>query len=389
MKMHLTEGQIRAYQDGELPESKQKWVRAHLVECARCQSQADEIAARSERVGRHMSILAPAKQPMPARVARARLDARITENTEKERTMWHKLFRGRYRPAWAALAVIAVLAISMSFPQVRAIASRFLELFRVERITAVQVGIDLGELPGEMEELFTALQPLLGDQIRVEELVEPVEVQDAAEASALAGFPVRLPAGLGGPRRMIHQPAKTVHFVIERDRWQALLDEMGYDDFVIPESADGSQVTIHIPDTVAALYGECAPVEDEEMRLREQPEDCTILVQSHNPSVEVPPELDLNRMGEIFLEVLGMSPEDAAEFSSRVDWLTTLVIPVPQGAAYHNVPNVDGVSGIALEDPTAAGASRYTLVWLKDGLLYGLAGVADIGEATRVANSLR
>ena len=379
--MHPTEGEIRAYQDGELPEPNQEQVRSHLAGCARCQRQAGEMVAQSERVHRHLSILAPVQEPALAPAARAQLQARIAE---KERTMRHRLFQARYRPLWAAAAAIVVLAVSLSFPQVQAMASRLLQLFRVERITAVQVGLGVDEVPVELKGYLTKLEALLGSQVQLEGLLEPVEVQDVAEASALAGFPVRLPTGLEGAPRLTCQQARTVRLTIERDRWQTLLNEMGYGDFVLPESVDGSEVTIQIPDLVAATYGQCGPGEDEGTR----PGDCIALVQSRNPTIEVPPELDVKRIGELFLKVLGMPSEEAADFAGRVDWLTTLVIPVPRDAEYRVVPDVDGVSGILFENPTAKAGSRYTLVWLKDGILYGLMGAADGAEAAAVANSL-
>ena len=79
--------------------------------------------------------------------------------------MWHRIFAGKYRPAWAAFILITVLAITMSFPQVRAIATSFLGLFRVEQIEAVEVGISLDDLPSEMEQHFVALDNLLADQL--------------------------------------------------------------------------------------------------------------------------------------------------------------------------------------------------------------------------------
>jgi hypothetical protein len=377
--MHPTEGEMRAYQDGELPEPQRAEVRSHLVECARCRQQAGEMAARSERVHCQLSILSPVQEVLPAHAARARLRLKTAQ---KERTMLHRLFRARYRPLWAAAVSVAVLAVSLSFPQVRAAAGRLLQLFRVERITPVQVGLGIDEVPGEVEGYLAKLEALLGSQIEFDGLLEPVQVPDVEQAGALVGFPVRLPAALEGAPRLTCQQARTVRLTIERNRWQALLNEMGYGDFVLPQSVDGGTVTIQIPDMVAAMYGGFAAGETP------RDSDGIVLIQSRNPSIEVPPELDINRMGEIFLEALDVPSAEAAELAGRVDWLTTLVIPVPQGAEYRVIPGVDGVSGILFDDPSAKARSRYTLVWLKDGILYGLIGASDADEATAVANSL-
>jgi hypothetical protein len=116
--------------------------------------------------------------------------------------------------------------------------------------------------------------------------------------------------------------------------------------------------------------------------------DCTILMQSETPTIESPPGIDINAAGQIMLQVLGMSEEEAADFTSRVDWATTLVVPVPEGAEYRNV-KVDGVDGVLLEDTYAGGNARYTLLWVKDGMLYALTGDGSRYEAPPIANSMK
>ena len=115
------------------------------------------------------------------------------------------------------------------------------------------------------------------------------------------------------------------------------------------------------------------------------------LVQARSPTVDVPQELDLNSLGEIFMQVLGMSAEEAAQFSEKVDWLTTLVLPIPADAQYEEIANVDGVPGILVKDPYGKDMdmARYTLVWIKSGILHGLMGIDDPGHALTVADSLK
>jgi hypothetical protein len=164
--------------------------------------------------------------------------------------------------------------------------------------------------------------------------------------------------------------------IIDRDQWQAIIESMGYD-FEIPESADGAEVKFTIPNAVAIGFGNCEinPAKEIESGTahRAAPSDCTILLQSETPEIEAPPGLDINQAGQTMLQIMGMSPEEAAEFSKRVDWATTLVVPVPQGADYRNVV-VDGVEGVILEDIYEDGNARFTMLWVKDGMFYALSG---------------
>jgi len=304
--------------------------------------------------------------------------------------MWTRFFARKYRPVWTALVLIAVLAVSLSFPQVRAAATSFLGLFRVEQIEAVQVGISLEDLSTEMESQFVAIDNLIGDQIVVDQSGDPVEVQDFAEAEALAGFDLRLPVELAEvERQILFQPAVTAHFTIDRDRWLALLENMDYGaDFSIPEAADGAEVRFNLPNSIVTGFGDCETNPANEIEAEADLGDCLILLQSQQPTIEAPPGLDINQAGQLMLQILGMSAEDAAAFSQRVDWATTLVVPVPSDASYRNV-TVDGVAGVLLEEESYnSGNAYFTLLWVKDGMFYALTGYGERYSPVRIANSM-
>lgn len=386
--MHLTDGELKTYIDEETSEVQGERFSAHLADCLECRQRLEAISARGGKVEDYLSSLAPGsgEEALSTSAARARLQARILG--EKEVTnMWKKLFSRKYRPAWVVVTLILVLVVAFSFPQVQAIANSFLGLFRVEQIKAVEVGISLDEMPDEMERHFMAFEELMSSELfEVEQEEESFDVTDAAEASQATGYAVRLPANLDGERRINFQPAATIRFTIDRSLWQAIIDELGYD-FELPRSTDGKRVVVSVPPSTTTFYGHCASTSgDIQAGLEEGLADCTILTQMPSPSIEAPPGLDVNQIGQIFMEVLGMSPEEAARFSQNTEWSTTLVIPVPDGAKYREV-KVDGVSGTLFEDPHGK-KSRYTLMWIKEGMLYALAGDSRISEVLDIANSL-
>jgi hypothetical protein len=384
--MHVDEGTLRALVDGELSKSEETRVREHLETCDRCQGIIEELTIRAERVHDSMASLDSSVTSTSPIIIRQRLQRRIDQ---KEKSMLRRLFQRKYRLAWATALVVMVLGISMLFPQVRVLAGRLLSLFRVEQIQAVEVGFTTEMLPDYMERYYQSFETLLGDQIDIEELIEPRDVQNANEASSLAGFSVRVPTELEGEPRIAYQPAKTVRYKLDRDLLQSVLDELGYGDVVIPENVDGEEVTVHIPDIVAVMFGDCDTEEGEHQSQGTQEETCMVLIQARSPTVDIPPELDLNRLGEVFLQMLGMSAEDASQFSENVDWLTTLVLPIPEDAQYEDIPSVDGVPGVLVKDPIGENMARYTLLWVKSGILHGLIGVDDPDRALSVADSLK
>ena len=302
--------------------------------------------------------------------------------------MWQKITQPKFRGAWAAVITITLLAISLSFPQIRAIANTFLGLFRVEQVEAVSIGIDLADLPAELEQNFTALDAILGNDMFVESVSEPVELGTIGEAQSYLDFPVRFPEQLTSEPILLYQPASTIGLTIDQPRWQLLLDELGYDDFNIPKAMDGETITFNIPDTLMSAYGDCEVNQAMEVVQADASADCTVLLQSETPSIEAPAGLDINLAGQIVLQALGMSAEDAEAFSARIDWSTTLVVPVPRDANYRDV-RVDGVEGILLNDFYTEGPPVYTLLWVKDGIFYALTGPGSGGQAIQLADSLK
>ena len=199
---------------------------------------------------------------------------------------------------------------------------------------------------------------------------------------------------------------QTVIERIERDPKfaKALLDEAGRGDLVLPKEVDGADVSVTIPSSVSIAYGTCPEPSSESEAERERERemetsgpreelyaDCIIFAQIPSPEVSAPASLDLARLAQIGLEFTGMSPEEAAEFTSTVDWTSTLVVPIPQDAAsYEQVP-VDGVTGALIERTIEDGddAPRFALFWVKDGILYTIGGLGgDAQTALEIANSL-
>ncbi len=331
-----------------------------------------------------LELLTPNSTP-PVQVARIRMDSLIAT---KEIIMWQKVFASKYRAVWAALMVVALMAVLLSFPQVRVIANSFLGLFRVEQIEPVDVGIRLDNLPNELEPHFIALDNLIADQVFVDKEIQPIPVQNISDASEMAGFQARRVTYPEGDTVILFQDASSVRFVINRERWQALLDGMGYDDFVLPESADGKEIKFNLPKAVITAIGDCEFNEINEVKLGSpETKNCTILMQSEIPTIEAPPGIDINRAGQILLQTLGMSEADAKEFSTTVNWATTLVVPVPSDVDYRKT-SVEGVDATFLEDRYDGGKSVYTLLWIKDGLLHALIGDGTLSDALRSVKSL-
>ncbi len=390
--MHLTEGLIRAYLDNEMAAPQKEQARSHLASCPQCQKLAEQVAGQARQVSARLSMIDdPHLQSLRPNTAHARLQARIAE--KEKITMRQKIFSSRYRPVWVAIGLVLILATALAFPPVRAIANSFLGLFRVQQFTVVQV--NPGNLPEQLGS-STQLEQMFTDNVVVEEHGEPQDAASRDEASQLAGIPVRLPTRWDSQPALKVTPGGEIAFNVDLQLTRALLEEIGRSDIQLPDELDGATVQVSVASGVTAMYGDCEFDPEQARQHGFDPDDpslprlpdCTTFMQMPSPTITAPPGLDIPKIGEAYLQLMGMSPEEAASFAQTVDWSTTLVIPIPRyGTTYREVP-IDGVNGTLIVQESEDRADQYLMVWVKDGILYSITGPGDGSSALRLANSL-
>lgn len=293
-----------------------------------------------------------------------------------------------------ASAAVLILALVLAFPGTRALAGELLNLFRVQQVTVIPVdftGLEQLTGDGTLGNQFTQL--ISQSMEMTKKPGDPVQAASAEEASKLAGFSLRLPQGMS-PSQINVTEAAAFTFIVDRTKAQALLDEAGRGDLVLPESVDGARISVKVPASVSVGYGTCPKPEigeskqsDSRIPGRRYP-DCVILAQIPSPTVDAPADVDVAQMARLGLEFTGMSPEEAAAFTDSVDWASTLVIPIPKNAAINKQVEVDGVTGTLIQRPADDGP-QFALLWVKDGIVYAISGLGtNTQQAIDMANSL-
>lgn len=298
-------------------------------------------------------------------------------NSPRLKSLWTA-----HRLLWGSLAALLIFAFLLSLEPVRAAAGEILGMFRVRKFAVVSFDPNQVQLNGEA---FSAnINQLLSDKVTVlKEPGPPQSVASAAEASALAGIPVRLPTTLPGggdaqPDIRV-EDGMAAQIVVDRARAQALLDLAGLSDVQLPQALDGATVTIEVPPVVIAQYE----------RPQIGPSGAFVLTQLRSPTVNLPPGVNLAQLGEAGLRLLGLSPEEARQFSRNIDWSSTLVIPLPMDIAAFRDVSVDGVNGVLITERSTSYAPHYILLWQKNGVVYSLAGQGNAEDMLAVANSLQ
>jgi hypothetical protein len=395
MDGHISHANLRTYLDRELPAAEQALTEQHLAGCPDCRVRLQAVSERAALVGARLSSLAP--NPVEGPRSAAVVLSQVKQKQQKEKVPMFKSLLGK-RPLWAGVSAIVVLAVAFSFAPVQAWASEFLGLFRVQHVQVLPIDTtQLSSLSNDST-LAKQISQLFSDSVTVtRQPGDPVVEPDAATASQAAGFNVRLlGAGQGTPRLTV-TGGTAFELVINRQRAQALLNEAGRSDLQLPASVDGAKVSINIPAGATAAYGDCTPVTSSSKNpvgaLRHgvsMPNaDCTMLAEVPSPTVDTPPDLNIAQLAEIGLQFTGMTAAQAHQFSQSVDWTSTLVIPFPRNAGTYEQVSVDGVNGTLISRLEGGADAHYSLIWVKNGIIYGLAGTGTAQQATTLANSMQ
>ena len=390
MNKHLSDGQLRAALDGELDETGMR----HLEGCSQCQARQLVIQSQTLPVVRGLSFLNEQSQAADPAPQAALSHFYNRSKIRKEISMFKKLFVSPLLRVGLAIALI--LAVVLSVPSTRALAGRFLNLFRVQQVVVVPVDqTGMQQLTGNST-LGKQVSDLISSSVTSQQKPgSPLTVTDAASASQQAGFGVRVPNDLT-PSRISVEGAGSFSLKVDVNKAQALLNEAGRPDLVLPASINGADVSVTIPASVSVAYGTCPDPASldkangpgmNRLAGRQYP-DCVILAEIPTPTVTAPPELDIAQLAQIGLEFTGMTSDQAAAYTRTVDWTSTLVIPLPKNAAtYQQVP-VDGVTGTLIQRP-GDDAPQYVLIWIKNGIIYAISSLGtNSQQAIQMANSL-
>jgi hypothetical protein len=386
MNKHLTDGQLRLALDGEL----EAVAVQHLASCDICRARQDKLQTHVQAVAHKLDFLALSWQDQAPLAQSALKHFHARRLSQKETPMLKKLFAST-AVRYAAVAAL-LLALIISIPAARVLADQVLNLFRIQQVTVVSVD-------------FTGLQQLTGNGAlgkQISALVsnsttitqkpgKPVDATNAADASQKAGFTVRLPQHVTASRlSVLNTTAFT--FTIDRTKAQALLDEAGRSDLVLPQAINGAVISVTVPASVMADYNACPDPSASDSQLsgsasRDYP-DCMILSEIPSPTVDAPANVDVAQLAQIGLEFTGMTSDQAAAFTQTVDWTSTLVVPIPKNAATYKLVSVDGVTGNLIQRPSDD-APQFVLLWVKDGIVYSIGGLGtNSQQAIDMANSL-
>ncbi len=348
-----SDGELRAQLDGELGAGDAQRVAEHLQACPACRARMAQIERVARWARQGLVAVSPPREPDLSR-AEARVRALARQRASAQtliRRLWMSTTSGKHvwRPIVAGVVVLALLVGTFSFAPSRALARQLLAVFRVRRFAVVQISPDQAQLEqvGRALEnkLFVGPPEVVADEA-------PVTVASVEEARRVAGFDVRAPGvplvAEGSPRIEVKGRTEYV-FRFKREGLALLLEMAGMDPRLIPSGFSEGALRVSAP---AAAYIRGGGIE---------------LVQVYNPSITYPDGIDPRVIGQAALRLMGVSAEDARRISERLDWNTTLLLPVPRDLVEFREVRIAGEEAVFLRARREQGSSNpgQALLWQK------------------------
>lgn len=343
--------------------------RAHLDECADCQ-------ARYTAIGNDARSIATLLAVPDAKVDVASAFRRVTSAPAAQPRFGFRLplATPRSRPmvlAFAAvIAAVGLLATAIAVNQ---------SSWTPNTVTPVPVTVADMQALSQLADYGTVTwskQPSL--QI----------VTNPADASAVAGglqppTVSNLPKGVSTNVTYVAMSQAVAVFNFSADKASAAAAAHGKALPPLPKGMEGAQLTVTVGPAVGEIFGNLQQPSGSDASQINLPQ---LVVGVSSAPTATSTQVSVKQMEDYLLAQPGISAELKAAIKGIGDPSTTLPIPIPVQYATSTTITVQGVKGVALGDNTGVGSA---VIWVKNHVVYAVAGSIKQTDAINIANNLK
>jgi hypothetical protein len=362
---HLADGTLRRKLDeaGSLTDSENR----HYSACADCQARYAVFADDAKAVAGVLAV-----PDLKVDVASAYSRVRSAPSAQPRFGIRLPILRPTSRPVVGVLAAATVILALV----VTGVAQGL--FFRPQSVQVVPVSVaDLQSLNG------------LGDfgTLTWSNKPEPQLVTSAAEAAKVSGLHVpvvgTLPSGVSSNVTYAAMPAAVGVFTFDAAKAAAAAASAGKTLPAMPAGMDGSKLTVTVGPAVVEIFGNLNAGAASDASQLSLPQ---LVVGSSSAPVVTSSGVTTQQLEDYLLSLPGVSPKLAAAIRAVKDPSTTLPIPIPIEYATSETVTVQDVDGVAVGDNTGLGAG---VIWIKGGVIYGVAGTLKQDVILGIANGLK
>lgn len=367
-------GFVQAYLDGELTREERKSFAQHLEFCPSCQRLVNEMKQLDNwtRIAIEESYYGePSPGTIDTQAAWERFQMHVSQGqsaqraalaaTKKKEWSWNTM-KKTYKNWIVGTSAAAVLLGTFTIPQVQAVASDILSIFRVNQVEFIKLTEE------DMRDVQDWFQSSSADEKEIKGLgkvwtdekkdSEPRHFATAAQVKN-AGFTVpALPAGYDANSFQI-SPSRTVYIQLDTEKANKLLRQFKADT-QFDEKLNGKEFSLTIPQSVRI-----------ELKAKEQA-DAAALVFNYEvvdaPEITAPKDVDLEQLRETVLSLPFIPDNVKRQLGDIKDWQHTLPIPYVENKERDlKEVKLKGTVGMLFQSEKYA-----SLLWQKDGKLHML-----------------
>ena len=397
------DGVLRSLLDGEASDEWSSGANAHIQECQACQRRIDVIRTNATMVGRRMQLAfhPPASLGVDtiARPPVAALTARTPFGLVAQ--LGHLARTVTARTAWSAGAAAAMaVGLLVASPAIGSFAEGTIQSFRVQRIQAVT--IDPATVRSQFERLGLN-EARLRDALRYRGPSDPsITLTSVADASSRSGLKLRAPSSLprdvaSSQQRAVVVLGSPIEITVDAVKLIAMARDAGSKDGALSariQELDGMTFKGQAPTGAGIMWGDVpVPTDARQASQRTVAGDpdlgkgpFLIVGQFQAPQLDLPAGVNVDALKDAVIGSGLVPPEFVKAIGGISDWKTTLPVlaPTGRGEVIREVP-VDGVTAILA---TRSGSSLVTVVWVRDGIVHGVASNLGEGATLQVARTL-
>ena len=209
----------------------------------------------------------------------------------------------------AGLIAVVVAVVFFSLPMGQGLIGQFFRSLRMQKVQAVNVDLSSFTDPNANPALHEMVAKMISDKVVVTKSEKNQPASDPAEATQLAGFPVQLLGNRKDPPKLVVSGEHDINLTVDRTRLQAIFNEAGHPDLIVPQSLEGAAVAVQIPRALEVQYGTCPTPTKAANAIASNVtgptpattefSDCVRLREGPSPVVNVPPGLDVEHLAQI------------------------------------------------------------------------------------------
>jgi hypothetical protein len=362
---HLSEGTLRRKFDDEdaLTDSDAR----HYSACADCQARYSALAEDARAVAGVLAV-----PDIKVDVASAFNRVHSAPAAQPRFGIRLPIVRPASRPVMGVLAASAVILALVVTGVAQGI------FFQPQSVQPVAVSVaDLQSLSG-LNEYGTFAWTTAPTPQLVANAIE------AARGSSGLHVPVvgTLPAGVSTTVTYAAMHAAVGVFTFDAAKAAAAAAKAGKTLPKMPTGMDGSTLTVTVGPAVLEIFGNLDAGAASDTTQLNLPQ--LVIGESTAPVVSAS-GVTTQQLEDYLLSQPGVSAKLAAAIRAVKDPSTTLPIPIPIEYASSTSVQVQGVGGVAVGDNTGLGAG---VIWIKGGLVYGVAGTLKQSAILDIANQL-